>query len=178
MTTVIDLDGTLIPENSLQLFGRRLLGKLHERKQRKALVSLTAWVMMRKLRLVSHKRAKWEMMRIACRELSEKDFKDFARDLVARVRPQFRHLPHPCILATAAPAEYARPLASMLGFDGWVATVTTPAYSDYKETRGSHKLKNLLALTPPPYHFITDHPDDLPLAVYAERHGGKVTWIK
>ncbi|MDE6378752.1 MAG: haloacid dehalogenase-like hydrolase [Duncaniella sp.] len=178
MTTVIDLDGTLIPENSLQLFGRYLLRELRKRRESSELLRLSAWVTLRKLRLVTHRRAKWEMMRIACKVFSPKDFSDFARGLTKRVRPEFSRLPHPCILATAAPAEYARELARMLGFDGWVATVTTPAYAEYRETRGADKLRNLRALTPPPYHFITDHPDDLPLAVYAEKHGGKVTWVK
>ena len=178
MTTVIDLDGTLIPENSLQLFGRRLISLIHTRGNRAALLRLLGLAALRKLRLISHRRAKWEMMHIACRELSDSDFTDFALELASRVRPRFSPHPHPCILATAAPAEYARPLAALLGFDGWVATVTTPAYSDYRETRGAHKLKTLLALTPPPYHFLTDHPDDLPLAIYAEQHGGRVTWVK
>lgn len=165
---IIDLDGTLIEGNSFTLFVKFAL-----RRFPAATPGIAFTVLLRKLRLISHREAKRRIMKMASRHFTGKPLDEFLSIIERRVRPFFRDIlaSHPAvlILASAAPEEYALPLAKRLGFD---AAVATPAGS-LEECRGERKVSRLRDLGVSfdgDTRVFTDHTDDLPL-LRANAHG-------
>lgn len=171
----VDLDGTLLSGNSMRIFMKKLPVMLTRRhRYGKALKSLL-WIAMRCVRLVSHKSMKWHLTKHARLGLTEEDWLAIASAMADKVNPKVAALIEKsrekgCVtfIATAAMEEYAYPLASLLGFEGAIATVFTDRFSDYKERRGEVKLNGIQDLLASDdlrlESFITDHEDDLPVA--------------
>ena len=158
---IIDLDGTLIQGNSFTMYVKYCLTHMTISAVR------IAWiVLLRKLRLITHFSAKCKIMGITSRRLTDTQLSRFLARLSKSVRPMFSEMLRSkdgvYYLATAAPREYAEPLARILGFD---AVVSTDCESGV-ECRGEEKVLRLREIG---VHFddsvtvYTDHQDDLPL---------------
>ncbi len=172
---VVDLDGTLLTGNSMKLLMRWLPKELWRKRMPLKAAQASYWIALRGARLVSHRRMKWHLARIANRSLSDDDWSRFAASLLQAVNPAvMAHIASQkskgaCIcVASAAMSEYVEPFSSMAGIDKQLSTPFTERYSDYTELRGTRKLQaihNLLASGG--YRissFLTDHSDDLPTA--------------
>lgn len=150
---IIDLDGTLIDANSFTMYVKHILARHPQ---------VAIWAALRKLRLLSHAAAKQHILRS---KVSETEIDRIVNLLVARVRPEVASIAEKCdirILATAAPAIYARPLGERLGFTHVLATETGGA-----ENMGEEKCRRvtelLQALDAEASVIATDHEDDMPL---------------
>lgn len=160
---IIDLDGTLIAGNSFTMYVKRIF--LTRPK-------VLPWVILRKLRLISHAKAKQEIMRIGA---SEAAMTRFVTELAGMARPEVIALAADCeirVLATAAPEAYALPLGRMLGFTHVLATSIGG-----RENKGAEKCRRvaelLAKLRAEAAKVATDHEDDMPLIEAfpkAERH--------
>ncbi|MDE6812006.1 MAG: haloacid dehalogenase-like hydrolase [Muribaculaceae bacterium] len=171
----VDLDGTLLKANSMRLFMKRLPLMLLRAKAPAATFCALWSIFLRVLKISDHRMMKWRLTGLARQHLKDKDWADFATSLVSRINPVVNDLikkkhREGCriFIATAAPGEYAIPLADFLGYDGVVATAYSNTPEDYHELRGERKLfgindlinHNNLTLDT----FLTDHSDDLPTA--------------
>lgn len=156
---IVDLDGTLVDCNSFTEFVKFMFRRYPRERWR-----LLAIVLKRKLRLISHHKAKEKIVEIAQGVMREDAVNDFVVFLLKRVRPLLRNrlqTGERVILATAAPSLYAYPLASALGITEVCATVP-----EKEENNGERKLRNverLGVIFAPDTTVITDHYDDLPL---------------
>lgn len=164
MTAVIDLDGTLLRGNSLEAYTRWAVKALLRRGLIHRSVLIVAWVALRRMRVVCHRRMKWHILRLG-RALDTTSLLDILQGMT---RPEVAAMIDPeAVLATAADGWYAVPLARRFGFRHILATEPAEHYRDYIECRGSIKarrVKNLVtheSLTVGTV--VTDHPDDLPL---------------
>lgn len=158
---IIDLDGTLIRGNSFTLFVKFAMRHFPAAAPGTAFTAL-----LRKLRLISHSEAKRRIMKRTSRYFHGKPLEKFLSILELRVRPYFREIlaSHPgiMILASAAPEEYALPLAERLGFDAAVAT-TAGCREECRGERKVSQLKRIGVIFDRNTHVFTDHTDDLPL---------------
>lgn len=165
---IIDLDGTLIEGNSFTMFVKYCVRAF----PRLAPAILTT-VMLRKMRLISHFKAKHLIMRTVSPHLTVQKLHPFLETLFQRIRPYFsKLLSRACCdtyLATAAPTEYAVPLGKMAGF----GLVCATDCGSGKECRGEekvHQLETAGVVFSRDTHVYTDHRDDLPL-MEANRRG-------
>lgn len=168
---VCDLDGTLLSCNSFTHFVRYLF--IHKPT---LFFSILKRVARRKLRLSSHASTKQHILRLAAPKLSQEEIDGFAASLLQRYgRPEVRTLidrerEKGCrvLLATAAPALYAKAIARQAGFEGCVATEAGGAenFRQEKLRRVEEWLDKdggtLAAI-------VTDHHDDLALIRRAAR---------
>lgn len=171
----MDLDGTLLNGNSLRIFMRHLPGVLLKRNAWGDAIVALWWMGRRTLRLVSHKKMKWHLCRIARRHLIEKDWEEMAETMLGYVNPKVEaYLSDPAnnecrkYMATAAMEEYALPLGRMLGFDEVLATRYSEDEANYEELRGIKKREGIEGILNKKRlrmeSFLTDHSDDLPTA--------------
>lgn len=178
---ILDLDGTYIDTNSLNEFAKWLLKTITLRKKLLGSAGILFAVAMRKLRIFSHKKAKWIIMNIADRHLGKTDYLAFATVLQQHIRHRFSFLPDDAvkILATAAPVQYCRVFADKMGFDFLTATEMSPSAGTYEENRGYEKrcsveklldADNLASL---PVVFYSDSEEDTPLIEYVAEKGGE-----
>lgn len=168
---VVDLDGTLLSGNSLREFAKFLAKRSLKGMKFDPLARILFWLFLRRARLVSHKRMKWHLMKAADSLLQTADYEDFADILMPQLNPavvDFIRDKDDCLLATAASAEYVEPLARRLKLD-FVATVRPERFGDYREIRGQRKLEAVKGYKKPIEIVLTDHHDDLPLLLAAER---------
>lgn len=162
-TLAIDLDGTLIPANSLHMLMRRML-----RASVKDACTVVCAALPRLLGLASHG---WMKRRIMMRALRRPEVygEPYARTLEGLVRPeilvragQWRRDGGKVLLATGAPALYAESLAIRLGFDGCVAS--TPQRECRGEVKATLVGEWCEARKSPLMLVLTDDPvDDAPL---------------
>lgn len=172
---VTDLDGTLLAGNSMKRFMRWLPGELWRRKPGRACEALW-WIALRGARLVSHKRMKWHLGRIAGLSLSASDWQRFASEaLLPMLNPGITELIRglqekgtTVCIASAAMEDYVAPLCRLLGYDHHLATPHSTHLADYAELRGARKLRAIENLASEKdlfvSMFLTDHADDLPTA--------------
>lgn len=172
----VDLDGTLLKGNSMKIFMKRLPSVLLSRRAPGAAVAALWWMALRAARLSSHRSMKWRLTRIARRHFEDADWEEIAERMLSRLNPEVEEYVNApsraqCAryIATAAIAEYAIPLARLLGYDGAIATPFTECRSDYAETRGAAKRDAIRSLIDEKRlrleSFLTDHTDDLATAV-------------
>lgn len=147
---LVDLDGTLLRGNSFHMWLRHILsGGLGtvgiSARWRCRLLVLMATAM-RAVRLIDH--ASWKYRLQAAWHLAMTDSRDFRQEidgflavLKARIDRDLLDVIHEAqtngavaVMTTAAPSEYAAPLAGDLGFD---EVVTTPAF---REERWCHNI--------------------------------------
>ncbi|MDE6338845.1 MAG: haloacid dehalogenase-like hydrolase [Muribaculaceae bacterium] len=156
---IVDLDGTLVGCNSFTEFVKFLFRRYPRERWR-----LIAIVLKRKLRLITHHTAKERIVKIAESVTDDAAINDFVEGLLKHVRPLLRsrlQTGERVILATAAPALYAYPLASALGITEVCATERGKG-----ENNGERKLRSverLGVIFAPDTTVITDHYADLPL---------------
>lgn len=166
---IVDLDGTLLTRNSFHIFTRFLLRKAVRRHSVANIIRIASLCSYRKLHAISHRRLKWELMRLADKLLTQADFDRLAESMLAYVNPRVADFVkgRQWILATAASAEYVAPLSQLLGCQTYISTKRPDSmrFEDYLEARGEEKLR----LTKQRLNgadidiALTDHIDDLPL---------------
>lgn len=174
---VIDLDGTLLHTNTfrdyLSFCGRCAM---HAFRLDLALI-IAFWIALRKLRIISHATMKRHLMQRTVLFMQRKSrMDDFVEEELLLVNPQvkaelerYRNRGHLLILATAAPAFYAKAIADDFRLDACLGSLlpSEVVIGDWKENKGEEKVRVLS-------HFlqqhdatldavITDHHDDLPL---------------
>lgn len=173
----IDLDGTLLSTNTFRdylLYCGNVA--LHSFKLGIAF-SILWWVILRKLRLVSHSRMKYALLRRTATFVNCNDRLDqFVEQELTRVNPiarkqmePYRNRGYLLVLCSAAPSLYAHPIAENLGLDLCCATLlpSEVVIGQWQECVGDQKLEALRRLLQ--VHkaeldvVITDHHDDLPL---------------
>ena len=173
--TVVDLDGSLISDNSMHIFMKRLPGLLMRRRSPGAAISALWQTWLRSMRLTSHKSMKWHLPKIARRHLLDADWQSLAEAMSRSINPRVRDFIESrrrlgCLtyIATAALEEYTLPLCGILGYEGAVATKFSDDQQEYEEMKGYAKYEGIDRLLSNENlrleSFITDHPDDLPAA--------------
>ena len=167
--TVVDLDGTLLCGNSFRWFTRYVL-RLAVRRRPAAAAGLCALLVLRRLRVCSHRRLKWHLMKVSDRVLSADDYSAFARMLKERVNRRVLAAlgnEQKIVIASAASDEYVAPFVELMGWKNHTATRRPQSgkYSDYTECRGEMKVKAVMRMFPGESitAVYTDHVDDLPL---------------
>lgn len=178
----IDLDGTLLSTNTfrdyLSFCGR---AAVHRFRFDMAL-GIAWWVILRKLRLISHSSMKAHTLRLTAVFMQRNGQIDLfvERELlllntrVQQFMEQYRNRGHMLILCTAAPAIYAHPIAENLHIDFCCATPLPSeiVIGQWCENVGQNKVQSLSRMLK--VHkaeldvVITDHHDDLPLLDYNE----------
>lgn len=182
--TVVDLDGTLIAGNSFTRFTIWMIRRALRRGDLATAAAIGAVVLRRKARFCSHAVAKEIIMRLADRKLDTGDYSAFAATLIPLVRPtvrsrldEVRAQGHLLCLATAAPWQYAAPLAALLDMDEVLATYPPKGERGIVECRGEVKQRRVQALCNRlklrPARTLTDHHDDLPLLIWTASSGGE-----
>lgn len=135
-TVIIDLDGTLVPFNTFTRFVKTMARVM---PLRFPAIALT--VAARKLRLISHARAKQRLLAIAT-HMPDRAIDEFTSMLSRNLNPEVAAFISPAnltIIATAAPQLYVKPLSRLLQVDGYTATS-----SGGPENAGQQKLKSLI----------------------------------
>lgn len=164
----IDLDGTFVTVNTFTSFVKWLAARLCRRCDPMA-GKVAATVLLRKLRLITHARAKEIITGIATLRLGREEIDSFVDTLSPHVNPRvsdmidrWRGEGRRIILATAAPAVYASRFGERHGFDR-----TVGSESGSPECKGEEKKKRVLALCDSNGWKLTaavsDHSDDTPL---------------
>jgi len=173
----IDLDGTLVTTNTFRDY-LLYCGNVALHSFRLGIVfSIVWWVMLRKLRLVSHSRMKYALLRRTATFVAQHERLDqFIEQEFTRISPEACRLMEPyrnrgylLVLCTAAPSLYAHPLSEHLGMDLCCATPlpSEVVIGQWQECVGTNKLdalRRLLLVHKAELDVvITDHHDDLPL---------------
>lgn len=165
---VCDLDGTLVATNTFTRFTLFLA-------RRPYMTLPVMWTALRrKLRLISHSRAKQELLRLAADNLTADEYRAFAAGIIKRyLRRSVLDLAKSekeegklVLLATAAPQVYADVIREITGMDGCIATPT--GGEENRNEEKVRRVKEWLAANDATLEaVITDHHDDLPLMKYA-----------
>ncbi len=174
---VVDLDGTLLTGNSMKQLLRWLPAELWRNRKLIEVAEALYWIGLRAARVVSHKRMKWNIARIARRSFSRDDWRRFASTtLLPMLNPKvakhinsLRREGAAVCIASAAMEDYVEPIRGQLGYDHQLSTPYTNRFADYAEVRGERKLVAICELAAANSYricgFLTDHPDDLPTAM-------------
>ena len=174
---VIDLDGTLLQTNTFRDY-LRFCGRCAVPAFRWDLaLSIALWVTLRKVRLITHSTMKRHLMQRTARFMQQKGrLDDFAEEELLRGNPhvqavmeRYRNRGYLLVLATAAPALYAKALADDYRLDACLGTPlpSEVVIGEWHENVGEEKAQTLQRfLQQHDAHMealITDHHDDLPL---------------
>lgn len=174
---IIDLDGTLLQTNTFRDY-LSFCGRCATHSFRWDLsLCIGFWVLLRKLRLISHSTMKNHLLRRTAIFMQRKSrMDDFVEEELlctnARVKAEverYRNRGHLLVLATAAPALYAKAIAEDFRLDACLATPlpSEVVIGDWHENVGEEKARNLqrfLQLHEAQIDaVIVDHADDLPL---------------
>lgn len=169
IATVVDLDGTWVNGNTLHIFISVAL-RFHLRHLHLSRVTgITGLCAKRLLKVIPHTTMRKGVIALAGND--EELYKEFATKILRRVNPEVNSLlTGDCILLATAAAETYIPAI-------WKGEyVASPL--DGPDLRGETKLtavKNWLRCNGASIGtLITDHYDDLPLALYANSQGAKV----
>ena len=173
----MDLDGTLVVGNTFWLWISLLLTRRWSLRDLPMKVAILRAIADRALKRSDHAALKFAAQS-AWRRSTPADQKRRAWSLSveraavslpcrrARAHRAVLRCRAPVLLATAAPAEYAEPLAERLGLDGCIATAFSEA--DWTHNLGAAKRDSVLArlaslgLAERQMVIVTDHRDDLP----------------
>lgn len=176
----IDLDGTLLDTNTFQDYLSYVANAALRKFKWCIVSSIVWWVTLRKLRLVSHSRMKYALLRSTVGFVARQGRLDqFVEQELTCVNTAVRNLMEPyrnrgylLILCTAAPSHYAHPIAEYFGIDLCCATQlpSEVVIGEWQECVGKNKVDALVRLLQ--VHkaeldvVITNHYDDLPLINY------------
>lgn len=176
----IDLDGTLLATNTFRDYLSYCLNASFHHFKLGNVFSIIGWVVLRKLRIISHSKMKYQLLRRTASFMAQNGRLDqFVEQELTCVNPAVRQLMEPyrnrghlLILCTAAPGLYAHPIAENMGIDLCCATLlpSEVVIGEWRENVGTNKLEALQRLLQM-YKaelevVITDHHDDLPLLKY------------
>lgn len=193
---VLDLDGTLIPYNSFHRWLADLVRRGVPGSPLRGRLTALAAVAGRGARVASHQRMKlsvmaaWRDLARQAPERAQAQAANFADRLLADFRPELlglvaeaRRKGAPCLLATAAPEDYAAELNRSGLFDGILSSRIVKGILD--ENRYERKRDNVLAeLSRRGWEgravvLATDHRDDAPLcdaARFVYWYGPSAAW--
>lgn len=169
----VDLDGTLVTRNTFRIFAGFLRRRILQRRRIVDLGRYGFWGAVRRFNIVSHRRLKWELMKIADSTLTPEDYDSLADEIMRYLNPRVMGYVtgKPWVLATAASAEYVMPLARRLDCRHVIATErpVSRRFKEYTESRGAEKLRRVQAVSDGAdiEVALSDHPDDLPLLMAA-----------
>ena len=173
----IDLDGTLLNTNTFRDYLSYCGSAALHNFQFGICFSILWWVALRKLRFVSHSRMKQALLDRTAAFMTQKSRLDhfvekemtYLNVQVQQIMEPYRNRGHLLVLATAAPAFYAHPIAEFLNLDLCCGTLlpSEVVIGQWQENVGQQKveaLKRLLQVHKAELDVvITDHSDDLPL---------------
>lgn len=173
----IDLDGTLLSTNTFRDYLSYCGSAALHNFQFGICFSILWWVTLRKLRFVSHSRMKQALLDRTAAFMTQKSRLDhfvekemtYLNVQVQQIMEPYRNRGHLLVLATAAPAFYAHPIAEFLNLDLCCGTLlpSEVVIGQWQENVGQQKvdaLKRLLQVHKAELDVvITDHSDDLPL---------------
>ena len=173
----IDLDGTLLNTNTFRDYLSYCGSAALHNFQFGICFSILWWVALRKLRFVSHSRMKQVLLDRTAAFMTQKSRLDhfvekemtYLNVQVQQIMEPYRNRGHLLVLATAAPAFYAHPIAEFLNLDLCCGTLlpSEVVIGQWQENVGQQKveaLKRLLQVHKAELDVvITDHSDDLPL---------------
>ncbi|MDE6397005.1 MAG: haloacid dehalogenase-like hydrolase [Muribaculaceae bacterium] len=155
--TVVDLDGTLVDGNTLHEYIKAGFAEASPGNK----ISLAILAVLRRLRLISHKRMKFSALSLITP--TDKLKNRFLSNI--KLRPEVKSIiedKDAVLLATAAPDVYA----PWIWHGAYVAT-PTKNNPNREECRGENKVRAITkGIENQPYYIdtvITDHHDDLPL---------------
>lgn len=176
----IDLDGTLLSTNTFRDYLSYCGSAALHHFRFGICLSILWWVILRKLRLISHSRMKEVLLDRTAAFMTQQGRLDnfvekemtYLDTRVQQIMEPYRNRGYLLILSTAAPAFYAHSIAEFLHID---LCCGTPLPSEvvigkWQECVGEHKVVALTRLLQ--VHkaeldvVITDHSDDLPLLNY------------
>lgn len=179
---ILDLDGTILSTNSFPHWVLYLMSAPFPRVGRVRRLTISgsavAMLMQRKLKLTGHERFKWRLQKL-WRTATEGDggagAQAFVDRMIGYIRPELSPVLAAvacgridAVLATAAPADYAHPLGSAVGFSHVLATASARAAGEPSNV-GDRKCEAVLRFLASRgwQHrrrvLFTDHEDDLPL---------------
>lgn len=173
----VDLDGTLLLDNSFHLFmwslwlkgGSRLRMRLVKAAFVRLLTRRDPRVRMKRSILHAYFRSPEDRRQAVIKHTLAKMNPTVSRPVLERVS-SYREKGWHAVLATAAPECYARPFAEILGLDDCLASPEVEFPDSWFELFGSRKAEACRAWAagfaerePVEIAAITDHPDDLPL---------------
>lgn len=172
---VVDLDGTLTGVNTWHFFARYLLRLALRRGYPFSAVALGCMLVLRKLKVISHRCLKRFFMLRSAAILNADDLETFADMMAGKFDPEVIALLTDArnnknanvVLATAAVGEYAPLIGRRAGIADTLCTPVAVSGRPYIECRGERKAdaveqyarRRQLDVV----KVITDHPDDLPL---------------
>lgn len=167
--SIVDLDGTLINGNSFTMFCRFCLKSFPGLSP-----AISAVALVRKLRIISHGKAKQLILKIVSGHMTHDHIQRFVNELNGILRHDVLESivdSKVKILATAAPSIYAVPYAEMLGFDLVSATETGGPENCESEKLAS--LYDMGVIFSENSMVYTDHSDDIPL-LHANSEGSNI----
>lgn len=166
---VVDLDGTLLSRNSFGVFAGFLWRTALKKHRFATATQFALWAAARKLRLISHRRLKWQLMKLADASMETSDYEALAKELLKYTNSRVANYlkGKEWLLATAASHEYVEHIAANLDCTAFIATRRPESglFSDYIENKGEKKLEAVSKfLNGSGIDIaISDHTDDLPL---------------
>ena len=173
---VVDLDGTLLTINTFKSYILYVVKQACYKYRLDIIIALAFWVVLRKLRLVTHERMKYKILKHSEFFMNQKRLQNFVDiilpflnrkiyDCALSYRRQGCYL----CLSTAAPLSYASLIVQQLHFDGICASLM-PSQVDSKcwrenvrEIKCKNTLEYLSIRSLKLYVLMTDHYDDIPL---------------
>lgn len=173
----VDLDGTLLLDNSFHLFvwslwlkgGSRLRWGLVKAAFVRLLACRDPRVRMKRSILHAFFRSPVDRRQAVVNHTLRKMTPTISRPVLERIS-SYRDKGWYAVLATAAPECYARPFAEILGLDDCLASPEVEYPEDWFELIGARKAEackawaaGVVERAPVEIAAITDHPDDLPL---------------
>jgi len=169
---VVDLDGTLVRVNTFHRWMRFSLLLALKKGRFLTAAKMAFTVALRLFKRISHARMKYLFLTFSEPLAEPRDIERFVRSLDAYIHPAIRQTVAQTraftLLATAAPALYAVPLAKRYGFQHCIATpgtATSPWYETLRE-RKAEAFEAWCSARGIPCRIdrlYTDHYDDLPL---------------
>lgn len=177
---MVDLDGTLLRTNSFSRFVVWFAMRSIRRGRWRDFCRIASQVVSRKMRCQTHAETKRHIMELSSASLSEADFVAFAHTLRRWIRVKVTDLIRShmarggeVLMATAAPAEYAAPLAAITGIESLIASERSACGGKYRECKGEEKLRRVRGFCAARgmriAAVVTDHYDDLPLMKCSDR---------
>lgn len=175
---IVDFDKTLITCNSTVNLTVNLLKHLLKRRDISNFIFLSSNIVSRKLRLISHKKLKHTILKIARKKFSEKDWNQIAAKLNLHINPQiismvreYEKKGYKILIASAATDLILSRFVRLEGFNfDYVASRFTENYNDYQENSGKNKLESIKQYLKKngleAGIVISDNDDDLPLFEY------------
>lgn len=178
--TICDLDGTLLTTNSFTQFVTWIVAK-------NFIFALPVLfvVAIRKLRFISHAKAKRLIIAIAGVRIPRQHIRrwvdyilsNYLNEEVMKVLKESSKAGELLLMATAAPRIYATIIGERLKFDYVLATPDAGPENCCEEK--ARRVKDwCLTHNARPVLFLTDHPDDLPTERYVRLSGGSIRHIQ